>query len=160
MPEILADVGHCVDAVLRRVGPRIVLAMPLGIGKPNPLANEFYRRALRDPTIDLTIMTALSLLKPLPRSALEGRLLTPLVERVFGSYVEPEYARAMLRDAVPDNVRIVEFFLAPGAYLDSQHAQRHYLSANYTHVARDCLARGVNVIAQLLAKRTRGRADR
>ena len=154
MPEILADVGHCVDAVLRRVGRRIVLAMPLGIGKPNPLANEFYRRALRDPTIDLTIMTALSLLKPLPRSALEGRLLTPLVERVFGSYVEPEYARALLQDAVPDNVRIVEFFLAPGAYLNSQHAQRHYLSANYTHVAREVMARGVNVIAHLLAKRT------
>ena len=154
MPEILADVGHCVDAVLRRVGRRIVLAMPLGIGKPNPLANEFYRRALRDPTIDLTIMTALSLLKPLPRSALEGRLLTPLVERVFGSYVEPEYARALLQDAVPDNVHIVEFFLAPGAYLNSQHAQRHYLSANYTHVAREVMARGVNVIAHLLAKRT------
>ena len=36
MPEILDDVGNCVDAVLRRIGPRIVLALPLGIGKPNP----------------------------------------------------------------------------------------------------------------------------
>src|SRR5947207_10533569 len=41
MPEVFDDVGHCVDAVLKRVGTRIVLAMPLGIGKPNPLANEF-----------------------------------------------------------------------------------------------------------------------
>ena len=153
MPEILADVGHCVDAVLRRVGPRIVLAMPLGVGKPNPLANEFYRRALRDPAIDLTILTALSLLKPVARSPLEARLLTPLVERVFGDYVEPEYARAMQQDTLPPNVHVVEFFLAPGAFLHSHHAQRHYLSANYTHVARDCLARGVNVIAQLLARR-------
>jgi hypothetical protein len=32
-----------------------VLALPLGIGKPNPVANEFYRRAARDPGIDLTI---------------------------------------------------------------------------------------------------------
>jgi acyl-CoA hydrolase len=154
MPEILADVGHCVDAVLRRVGRRIVLALPLGIGKPNPLANEFYRRALCDPTIELTIMTALSLLKPRARPGLEARLLTPLVERVFGSYVEPDYARALLEDAVPQNVRIVEFFLAPGSYLNSQHAQRHYLSANYTDVAREVMARGVNVIAQLLARRT------
>ena len=61
MPETFADVGHCVDAVLRRVGPHVVLALPLGIGKPNPLANEFYRRARRDPTIELTILTALSL---------------------------------------------------------------------------------------------------
>ena len=153
MPEVFADVGHCVDAVLRRVGPRIVLALPLGIGKPNPLVNEFYRRALRDSTIDLTILTALSLLKPVARSALEARLLTPLAARVFGTYVEPEYARAMQSDTLPPNIRIVEFFLAPGAFLDSRHAQRHYLSANYTHVARDCLARGVNVMAQLVARR-------
>jgi len=30
-----------VESTLCRVGPRIVLALPLGIGKPNPLANEF-----------------------------------------------------------------------------------------------------------------------
>ncbi|HSY05434.1 MAG TPA: acetyl-CoA hydrolase/transferase C-terminal domain-containing protein [Steroidobacteraceae bacterium] len=154
MPEVFADVGDCVDAVLRRVGPRIVLALPLGIGKPNVLVNELYRRAQRDPHLDLTIITALSLLKPRAGSALEARLLTPLVERVFGSYVEPEYARALRADAVPANVRILEFFLAPGAFLNSRHAQRHYLCANYTHVAREVLARGVNVIAHLLARRT------
>src|SRR2546430_13119566 len=88
------------------------------------------------------------------RSALEARLLAPLAARVFGTYVEPEYARAMQTDTVPPNVRILEFFLTPGAFLDSRHAQRHYLSANYTHVARDCLARGVNVIAHLVAQRS------
>ena len=67
MPETFADVGHCVDAVLRRVGSRVVLALPLGIGKPNPLVNEFYRRARRDPGLELTILTALSLLKPVAR---------------------------------------------------------------------------------------------
>jgi acyl-CoA hydrolase len=154
MPEIVADVGACVDAVLSRVGPRIVLAMPLGIGKPNPLVNEFYRRALRDPGLDLTIITALSLLKPRAGAALEARLLTPLVERVFGSYVEPDYAQAMKSDRLPANVRVIEFYLAPGAFLNSQQAQRHYLSANYTHVAREVLARGVNVIAHLVARRS------
>jgi len=54
----------------------------------------------------------------------------------------------MQQDALPPNIRVVEFFLTPGAFLHSRHAQRHYLSANYTHVAR-----GVNVIAQLLARR-------
>ena len=33
------------------------------------------------------------------------------------------------------------------------HAQQNYLSANYTHVIRDVMARGVNVIAHLVAKR-------
>jgi len=153
MPEIFADVGHCVDAVLRRVGPRVVLALPLGIGKPNPLANEFYRRARSDPGLELTVLTALSLLKPRARSTLEARLLDPLSARVFGSYVEPDYARDLRADRLPGNVRIIEFYLAPGALLHSGHAQRHYLSANYTHVARDALARGVNVIAQLVARR-------
>src|SRR5215472_6346537 len=153
MPQVLDDVGHCVDAVLRRLGPRIVLALPLGVGKPTPLVNEFYRRALRDPGIDLTIITALSLLKPVARSPLEARLLEPLSARVFGSYVEPDYARDLRADRLPANVRVVEFFLAPGAFLHSGHSQRHYLSANYTHVARDALARGVNVIAHLLARR-------
>ena len=153
MPETFAEVGHCVDAVLRRVGPRVVLALPLGIGKPNPLANEFYRRACRDPNLELTVLTALSLLKPRARSPLEARLLDPLSARVFGSYLEPEYARDMRADRLPANVRIIEFYLAPGAFLHSGHAQRHYLSTNYTHVARDALARGVNVIAQLLARR-------
>jgi acyl-CoA hydrolase len=151
---IVDDVGECVDAVLRRVGPRVVLALPLGIGKPNPIANEFYRRAARDPGIDLTIVTALSLCKPTGRTDLEKRLLEPLVERVFGNYVELEYAHAMRRDQVPPNIRIVEFFLEPGAWLKSAHAQQNYLSANYTHVIRDVLARGANVIAHLVAKRT------
>ncbi len=154
MPEILDDVGQCVDAVLRRVGQRVVLALPLGIGKPNPLVNEFYRRALRDPGLDLTIITALSLLKPVAHAALERRLLEPLVERVFGSYVEPQYARALQANCLPGNVRIIEFFLTPGAFLHSAHAQQHYLSANYTYVAREVLARGVNVIAHLVARRT------
>jgi acyl-CoA hydrolase len=154
MTEIVDDVGECVDAVLRRVGQRVVLALPLGIGKPNPIANEFYRRAARDPGIDLTIVTALSLRKPTARTDLERRLLGPLVERVFGNYVDLEYAQAMRRDDVPPNIRIVEFFLEPGAWLGSGHAQQNYLSANYTHVIRDVMARGVNVIAHLVAKRT------
>ena len=96
----------------------------MGIGKPNPLVNEFYRRALRDPGIDLTIITALSLLKPVAHAALERRLVEPLVERIFGSYVEPEYARALQANRVPANVRIIEFFLTPGAFLNCAHAQQ------------------------------------
>src|SRR6185503_5611671 len=153
MPITTNDVGECVDAVLRRIGSRVVLALPLGIGKPNHLANEFYRRAARDPSIDLTIITALSLRKPTARTDLEKRLLDPLVARVFGNYPELDYAHAMRRGDVPPNIRIIEFFLEPGAYLDSVHAQQNYLSANYTHVIRDVMAHGVNVIAHLVAKR-------
>lgn len=152
----LDDIGECVERVLRRVGPRIVLALPLGIGKPNLLANEFYRRAWLDPAIDLTIITALSLRKPKASSELERRFLNPLSARLFGDYPELEYAQALRAGNVPPNVRIIEFYLEPGAYLSSAQAQQNYLSTNYTHVVRDLLARGVNVIAHLIAKRTVG----
>ena len=157
MTQTIDDVGECVEAVLRRVGPRIVLALPLGIGKPNLIANEFYRRAARDPSLDLTIVTALSLRKPHPRTELERRFLAPIVSRVFGNYPELAYTSEALENRVPANIRIVEFYLEPGAYLHSAHAQQNYLSTNYTHAIRDVLARGVNVIAHLIAKRTEGR---
>jgi acyl-CoA hydrolase len=156
MPQLFDDLGECVEATLRTTGKRIVLGLPLGIGKPNLVANEFFRRAVADPSIELTIVTALSLQIPRASSDLEQRLVGPLVQRVFGDYPALEYQRYMAENRMPANVRIVEFFLEPGAWLGNQHAQTHYLSANYTHVARDLAARGVNVIAHAIAKRQSG----
>jgi acyl-CoA hydrolase len=156
MPATFDDVGECVDSVLRRVGRKVVLAVPLGLGKPVPVIDEFWRRALRDPQLELTIVTALTLRRPLPSGELERRYAGPLLERVFGDYREPEYVAALRAGTVPPNVRVIEFYLEPGAALDVAHAQQHYLSANYTHVARDLAARGVNVVAQLVARRAGG----
>src|SRR5262245_43572413 len=88
MPQLFDDVGECVESTLRRVGKRIVLALPLALGKPVPFVNELYRRALRDPSIELKIFTALSLRKPHAGSDLERRFLEPFVARVFGNYPE------------------------------------------------------------------------
>jgi acyl-CoA hydrolase len=154
MPRIFDDVAECVEDTLGRVGPHIVLALPLGIGKPNPLANEFYRRARRDPRLSLTIFTALSLRAPQWTGELERRFLEPLVARLFGGCVPLDYVTDLHGTGVPENVQIVEFFLDPGALLNVGHSQRHYVSSNYTHVARDVAAHGVNVMAQLVAKRS------
>jgi acyl-CoA hydrolase len=160
VPRIFDDVAECVETTLSRVGPDIVLALPLGIGKPNPLANEFYRRARRDPALTLKIFTALSLRAPQWRGELERRFLEPLVARLFGGCVPLDYVTDLHGAGVPDNVQIVEFFLDPGALLNVSHSQRHYVSTNYTHVARDVAGQGVNVIAQLVAKRSvEGRAE-
>jgi acyl-CoA hydrolase len=160
MPRIFDDVAECVESTLSRVGSQIVLALPLGIGKPNPLANEFYRRARRDPALSLKIFTALSLRAPQWQGELERRFLEPLVARLFGGCVPLDYVTDLHGAGVPDNVQIVEFFLDPGALLNVSHSQRHYVSTNYTHVARDVAAQGVNVIAQLVAKRSvEGRAE-
>jgi acyl-CoA hydrolase len=156
MPQIFDDVGEIVEEGLRRVGKRVVLALPLGIGKPNLIANEFFRRARADPEIDLTIFTALSLRKPAGSSALEKAFIGPLADRIFGNYPDLDYLSAVRKDEVPSNIRVIEFFFEPGSLLNSAHAQSHYLSANYTHVARELLARGANVIAHVVARRTVG----
>ena len=156
MPQMFDDVGEIVEEALRRVGKRVVLALPLGIGKPNLIANEFFRRARGDATLDLTIFTALSLRKPTGSSPLEKAFIEPLAARVFGNYPDLDYLAAIRQNDVPPNVRIIEFFFEPGSQLNSAHAQSHYLCANYTHVARELLARGVNVIAHVVAKRVVG----
>jgi acyl-CoA hydrolase len=154
MPQMFDDVGEIVEEALRRVGKRVVLALPLGIGKPNLIANEFFRRARGDRGMDLTIFTALSLRKPRGASDLERRFIEPLAARIFGNYPELEYLEAMHLDSMPANVRVIEFFFEPGSLLNNRHAQSHHLSANYTHVGRELLRRGVNVLAHVVARRT------
>jgi acyl-CoA hydrolase len=153
MPQMFDDVGEIVEESLRRVGRNVVLALPLGIGNPNLIANEFFRRARADASLDLTIVTALSLRKPRASSDLERRFVEPLAERLFGDYPELDFLAAMRDGTMPANIRVLEFFFEPGSLLDSEHAQSNYLCANYTHVARELLARGVNVIAHVVAKR-------
>ena len=159
MPERISSAEQAVDRVLERVGGDIRLGLPLGLGKPNRFVNALYRRACEDPHIRLTIYTALSLGRPQAGSDMERRFLAPFVERVFGDYEELAYLRDLRAGKVPDNIVISEFFFQPGAMLSVAHAQQHYISANYTHVARDLNQRGVNVVAQLVAPASPGRVS-
>ncbi|HEU0225186.1 MAG TPA: acetyl-CoA hydrolase/transferase C-terminal domain-containing protein [Steroidobacteraceae bacterium] len=160
-PRFLADVGSCVEQVLSQVGSRIVLCLPIGAGKPMALANEFWHRAVADRSIELTILTGLTLRRPRGKSELERRLVEPMAGRVFAGGPDPAWSDALAASAVPSNIRIQEFFMEPGAWLHSPQAQQWYASINYTHVARTVLAAGANVIAQQIALRpgTGGRAS-
>src|SRR5207247_11205000 len=53
----------------------------------------------------------------------------------------------------PPNVKVIEFFFLAGKWLHVPFAQQHYISANYTHATSYLLARGLNVVTQLVAKR-------
>lgn len=150
-PVRFTDLDACVEATLSRVGKRVVLGLPVAIGKPNPLVNAFVRRAARDTSISLTIVTALSLRVPRGHSDLERRFVGPFARRVFGDYPELDYVRMIEQGQLPKNIEVIEFFLEPGAWLRNEHLQQHYLSSNYTHVARDSILRGLNVIAQIVA---------
>jgi acyl-CoA hydrolase len=46
-----------------------------------------------------------------------------------------------------------EFFMKTGDYLGNDTAQMHYISTNYTFVARDMAVQGMNVIAQAVASK-------
>ncbi len=138
--------------VQQRLGQHWVIGAPLGLGKPNHLINALYRAAKADPSIRLELYTALSLNPPKPASGLKQRFLSPFLQRHFGDYPRLEYLQDLDKKQVPANVMISEFYLRSGSRLHDPHAQQHYLSSNYTHVARDMQTHGVNLIVQMVAR--------
>ena len=142
-----------VRQIIERVGSALLIAAPLGLGKPHRLLNAIYRRVAADPSLHLHLQTALSLDPPTGSAALEKRFLAPFVARHFGSdFPRLEYTLAQKKNLLPDNVQIEEFYVQSGAMLDSAQAQRSYNSLNYTHVARNVAARGINVLVHKVAR--------
>ena len=157
MPEIFDSPERLASAVIDRVGKRIVLGLPVGLGKAVHLANALYDRAAGDSSIRLTIFTALTLEAPLPRGDLERRFLEPLVTRLYADWPALSYARAIREERLPPNIEVREFYFRPAAYLANVTAQKSYTSLNYTQVASELLNLGVNVIGQLVACRDEDR---
>lgn len=146
--SLYTDLSECVDQIIQDLGKDITLGIPLGIGKPTQLVNELYRRAKADKSIQLRIITALSLERPTPAPGLESKFLSPVFDRIFKGYVGPEYARDVKKQCVPDNVQVSEFFFKSGSMMNNDYAQQNYISCNYTHVSRDMIDLGVNLLAQ------------
>jgi acyl-CoA hydrolase len=153
MTQIVDDVETACDAIIARLGSSLALGLPLGLGKPVPLVNALYRRAAKDPSLKLRILTALTLDKPRGANALQRAFLEPFVARVYGDCPDLDYSAALQAGTLPPNVEVSEFFFRPGTMLDNPVAQQHYVSSNYTHAARDAVAQGCNVVAQMVARR-------
>jgi len=147
------DVAICVDDIIRRVGKTIVLGMPLALGKSYPIVNELYRRAKEDPTITLTLASALALEKPGWSSDLERRMMEPIVHRIWEGVPDLDYMDDLRNNALPTNVTVREFFCKAGGYIHVPHAQQEYVSSNYTHVVRDMIGGGINVYCHSVAKK-------
>lgn len=159
-PDRFDDPDRVADAIIDRVGKNLVLALPLGLGKANHVANALFARASIDPSIRLHIFTALTLEKPRSRPGLERRFVQPFAERLFAGYPDLAYATALHAGRLPPNVTVDEFFFEAGTRLGVAVSQQSYISANYTHALRYVLDRGVNVVAQLVAERGRGSMTR
>ena len=150
-PVTYSDENKIVDDILQRLGKTLVVATPLAAGKANHLLNAFYRRAQADPTISLTIISALTLERPKGKSLLEKRFLEPVVERLFAGYPDLEYELDRVNNRLPDNIQILDFYFPPGKFINNPLAQQNYISSNYTHVARDIMDRGINLLLQLIS---------
>jgi acyl-CoA hydrolase len=147
------DAASVADAIIGEVGREIVLGLPLGLGKANHVANALYARAAADPSIKLTIFTALTLEKPKASNELERRFMDPVIARLFGDWPDLAYAHALRNGTMPANIEVNEFFFLAGRWLGVKRAQQSYISANYTHAVRYLVERGVNVVAQLVARK-------
>lgn len=153
MPRTFTDPDAIADDIVREVGPRLVVGLPLGLGKANHIINALYARAVADRSIHLTLFSALTLEKPNPANDLERRFIAPVIDRLFGGYPDLAHAQALRKRSLPPNVEVVEFFFLAGKWIGVPAAQQSYISANYTHAATYLLDRGVNVVTQLVAKR-------
>lgn len=153
MPKLFTDSEAIVDEIIRDCGKRLVVGLPLGLGKANHVINALFDRAEADRSISLTIFSALTLEKPKPSNDLERRFIGPVIDRLFGAYPDLTYAERLRAGALPPNIEVIEFFFLAGRWLHKPYPQQHYIAANYTHAASYLLTRGVNVIAQLVAKR-------
>jgi hypothetical protein len=153
MPKMFSDPEAIAEDIIRDVGTNLVVGLPLGLGKANHIVNALYARAAADRAVNLTFLSALTLEKPKPANLLERRFILPVIDRLFGGYPDLTYADALHANALPPNIRVIEFFFLAGRWLHVPFAQQHYISANYTHAAPYLLARGLNVVTQLVAKR-------
>jgi hypothetical protein len=147
------DPDKIADAIIQAVGKNIVLGLPLGLGKANHIANALVNKAIADSSINLKIFTALTLEKPRLESELERRFLQPALTRLFGDYPDLIYAKALRDGSLPLNIQVNEFFFLAGQWLGVDRMQQNYIAADYTHALSCLLDHGVNVVAQLVAKK-------
>lgn len=140
-----------VQNLIDNIGQTIVLAISLGLGKPVGFVNALYARAKQDKSINLTIITGLTLGRPKYSNILEQRLIDPVIDRISNGYVDLLYEQDRLNNQLPDNIKIIEFFFNPAQYLHNNKAQQNYISSTYTLAVRDAFNLSLNVYAQQVA---------
>lgn len=135
----IEDIERCVDHIFEVCGKKLVVGLPLALGKSHALANEVYRRAKADSEIELIFATALSLEKPAAGSELEKRMLGPIVDRIWKGVPDFDYMIDLRKNAIPPNVVLKEFYFKAGSFIGVDMAQQNHYSSNYTHVVRDMI---------------------
>ena len=152
MATICDSPDEIARAIVERVGPNIVLGLPIGIGKATHVADALFDLAANDSSLSLTIFTGLTLEIPVAGNEFERRFIEPIVTRLYSDWPVPKYAEAIRTQSLPPNIEMHEFYLRPGAYVGDSYVQQRYANINYSQVAGELMRLGVNVIAQLVAE--------
>ncbi|MHA1718375.1 MAG: hypothetical protein ACTSWX_02745 [Promethearchaeota archaeon] len=153
MTKYFDNVEEAVDALIKKVGKRIFIAMDVGNGKPNHFINAIVNRAKKDPSLELSITSALALEIPTGNSDLEKRFYKLLEKRIWKDYPSHEYVKLMRNRNYPPNINIYEMYVKSGSILNDPLMQRNYCNFHFTLILRDAILRGINVVAGLFAKR-------
>ena len=154
------DPARCAEAIVDRVGREIVLAVPIGIGKPN----RWSTRSTGSPRPTGAFAQNLhghvagaAALSHQPRAALRRAPARSGCSRAIRNcYTCRRCASAGCRPTL----KCSEFFLQAGAWLANPNVQQHYTSLNYSHVAGHLSGLGPTRSAQLVAPQPGGEASR
>ena len=146
VPKYYDNVETLVDDIIKKFNRKIAFGMPIALGKSYHIANEMYRRAKNDGSIDLTILTALSLEKPTWSNDLERRIIEPLLDRIWKDVPDFDYMLDMRKGELPANVTMKEFYFKAGSVKNDPMSQQNHYSSNYTHVGRDIMGEDNNVL--------------
>lgn len=123
------------ELIANKRGAHLVVAAPLGLGKPHRLLNALYEAANSDGARSLRIYTALSLAPPAAGEGLQRRFLAPFLARHFGAdFPVLRYVQAQRADALPANIEVQEllrddFRMPPAAVSQDAAALRASLRA-------------------------------
>ena len=145
------DPVKAAEHIIDQVGCELRVAAAVAIGKPNLLLNALYGLVAADKRLSLEIFSGLTLMKPRFKGDLERRFAGPIVEAMFAGYPELAHARALTEGTLPANIKVHEFFLQAGAWLNNPHVQQEFVSLGYAAVAGHLRRTGINVFAQLVA---------
>lgn len=150
------DPVKAAERIIDQVGRELRLAAAVAIGKPNLLLNALYGLVAADKRLSLEIFSGLTLMKPRLKGDLERRFAGPILEAMFAGYPELAHARALTEGTLPPNIKVHEFFLQAGAWLNNPYVQQEFVSLGYAAVAGHLRRTGINVFAQLVAPDPQG----
>ena len=112
MPKLFSDPADIADDIIRDVGRKLVVGLPLGLGKANHIVNALYARAARRPLHRSHLLLGADAGEAAPAQSAGARFITPVIDRLFGGYPDLAYAAAAAQGRLPPNIHVDRVLLS------------------------------------------------